>query len=68
MGSGEMAQQLRALTALPEDLRFNSQHPHDGLPNTLTQIYMQTKYQCTLNKQRKENSSLLIIINLGNAS
>lgn len=31
-GSGEMAHQFRALAALPEDLRFNSQHYSQQLP------------------------------------
>ena len=30
MWAGEMAQRLRALTALPEDPEFNSQQPHGG--------------------------------------
>jgi hypothetical protein len=30
-GAGEMAQWLRALTALPRGPEFNSQQPHDGL-------------------------------------
>jgi hypothetical protein len=29
-GAGEMAQQLRALTALPRSPEFNSQQPHGG--------------------------------------
>jgi hypothetical protein len=33
LGAGEMAQRLRALTALPE---FNSQQPHDGSQPSVT--------------------------------
>jgi hypothetical protein len=30
LGAGKMAQQLRALTALPRGPEFNSQQPHGG--------------------------------------
>ena len=49
--AGEMAQWLRALTALPEDLGFNSQHPHGSsqlsvtlVPGDLTPM---AKHHCT---------------------
>ena len=52
-GAGEMTQQLEALTALPEDLGFNSQQPHGSsqlsvMPTSdaLTQD-IQAKHQCT---------------------
>jgi hypothetical protein len=57
-----MAQWLRALTALPEDPGFNSQHPHWQLTticnsssrgsDTLTQTYMQAKHPCTYAKNK----------------
>jgi hypothetical protein len=34
--AGEMAQGLRELTALPEDLGFNSQHPHGSSYRSVT--------------------------------
>ena len=35
-GTGEMAQQLRALAALPKDPGFNFQHPHDSSQQWVT--------------------------------
>ena len=36
--AGEMAQQLRALTALPKVLEFKSQQPHGGSQPSVTKI------------------------------
>ena len=37
-GTGEMAQWLKAQDALPEDLRVESQHPHDSSQLSVTQV------------------------------
>ena len=53
-GAGEMAQWLRVLAALPEDLGFNSQHPHGSsqlsiisVPGYLTHSHRHTHRQNT---------------------
>ena len=38
LGAGEMAQQLRALAALPEDLSSISQHPHGSSQLSITPV------------------------------
>lgn len=38
MAGGEMVQSLRALAALPEGPRFNSQNVHSGLQLSLTPV------------------------------
>ena len=49
--AGEMAQQLRALTALPVGPEFNSQHQHGGSkPSIIVCLKTATVYSYTLNK------------------